>query len=88
MAREQPREMSVAVDPEQCTGFDWDRVNFLHSSCMELCLGFVLKIVLIIQGCFCCCCAALKQSQGIFCLSPYQRDGDAQEIGRECSHDS
>jgi len=35
---------------QNCAGFGQDRVNFLHSSCMGLCFGFVLKTVLIIQG--------------------------------------
>jgi len=36
---------------------------------MGLSLGFVLKTVLITQGCFRYCWAVLTQSEGIFCLS-------------------
>ena len=42
---------------------------------MGLCFGFVLKTVLIIQGCFRYCWAALTQSQGLFCSPPHQRAG-------------
>ena len=42
---------------------------------MGLCSGFVLKTVLIIQGCFRYCWAALTQSQGLFCSPPHQRAG-------------
>jgi len=42
---------------------------FFIAASMELCCGFVLETVLIIQGCFSYCWAALKQTQGLFCSS-------------------
>ena len=56
-----------------------------------LCFGFVLKTVLIIQGCFHYCRAVLTQSQGLFCFSPHptsEKAGGAQEVGRGHSWDS
>ena len=47
---------------------------FFIGASMELCFGFVLKTVLIIQACFCYCSAVLTQSQGLFCFS-HQRVG-------------
>lgn len=51
-----------------CAGFDWHKVNFLHSSCC-LCFAFVIQRVFIIQGCFHYYWSGLTQSQGLFCLS-------------------
>ena len=58
---------------------------------MGLCFGFVLKTVLITQGCFRYCWAVLTQSQGLFCFSPHptsEQAGGAQEAGRGHSRDS
>jgi len=35
---------------------------------MGLCFGFVVKTVLIIEGCFHYCWAVLTQCQGLFCF--------------------
>lgn len=88
--RERGEEGSGA-GAEQCAGCGWDRVNFLHCSSMhsmELCLGFVLKTVLMTQSWFCCCCAALAQSRHFLSHLTSDSAGDAQEIGRRCSHSS
>ena len=58
---------------------------------MGLCFGFVLETVLIIQRCFCCCWAVLKQTQGLFSFSycpASEESGGAQEAGRGHSQDS
>jgi len=57
----------------------------------ELCFGFVLKTVLIVQGCFSYYWAVLTQSQGLFCPphGPTSKwAGGAQEVGRGHSQDS
>ena len=58
---------------------------------MGLCFGFVLRTVLITQGCFCYCWAVLTQSQGLFCSSHHPTSewaGGAQGVGRGHSRDS
>lgn len=44
--------LSATAGVYRCVGFGWDRLHFLQSSCMVLCFIFVLKIVLIIWGCY------------------------------------
>jgi len=39
---------------------------FFIAASMRLCFGFLLKTVLIVQGCFRYCWAVLTQSQGFF----------------------
>jgi len=36
---------------------------------MVLCVGFIIKTVLITQGCYSYCWAVLAQHQGLFCSS-------------------
>lgn len=53
-----------------------------------LCFGFVLRTVLVTQGCFHYCWAGLVQYQGLCCFSPHSTlkwVGGAQGIGRRCS---
>lgn len=43
----------------------WLRLFFFSSeACIMLCLGFLMKTVLLKQGCFRCCRTVLTQSQG------------------------
>jgi len=66
-------------------------LNICTVSYMGLCFGFVLKTVLITQGCFRYCCAVLAQHQGLFCVSDHptsEEAGGAQEAGRGHSCDS
>ena len=44
---------------------------------MGLCFGFVLKTVLITEGCFPYCWAVLVLSQGLFCFSPHPTSEEA-----------
>jgi len=58
---------------------------------MGLCVGFVQKTVLMTQGCFCHCWAALIPSRGLFCPShgpASEWAGAAQEAGRGHGQDS
>ena len=58
---------------------------------MGLCFRFVLKTVLIPQGCFRYCWAVLTQSQGLCCLSRHptsEEAGGAQGVGRGPGQDS
>lgn len=53
----------------------------------EPCFGFMLKPVLIIQGCLSYCWVVLAQSQGLFCFSHHTISEQVQEAGREYSQD-
>lgn len=72
------------VQASRCIGAGWGTVNFLHSSWMGRCYGFVLKAVLITQG----CSAAAEQClhiQGLFCFlfsSGNEEAGAAQDVRR------
>ena len=57
---------------------------FLTVASMGLCFGFVLGTVLVTQGCFRCCRAALTRSQGLCCPSPHptsEQAGGQEEWG-------
>lgn len=56
-----------------------------------LCLGFLLKTLLITECCFRFCCAMFAQAQGLFCFSLYPisvETGNTPQAGRGHSWDS
>ena len=64
---------------------------FFIVASMGMCFAFVLRTVLIAQGCFSYCWAVLTQSQGLCCSSPHpasEEAGGAQGVGRGHSRDS
>jgi len=66
-------------------------LNLFVVTSMGLCFGFVLKMVLIIQGCFSYCWAVLTQCQGLLCSSYHptsEQPGDAWEAVGGHSRDS
>lgn len=79
------------IRDRNCTGFGWNRVNFLHSSFTVLCFGFVTKPVLVTQGGFSCSWEVLVQCGNLlfFLLRlPHQEEGGgAQEVGRQHSQE-
>lgn len=52
------------------TGFGWGKADFLHSSSMVLCFGFVTKTVLVTHQWFCRCWTVLTQHQNLLFLVP------------------
>lgn len=40
---------------KESAALEWDRVHFLHPTCYGLCFGFVLKTLLVMQGCLSYC---------------------------------
>ena len=64
---------------------------FFTAASVGLCFRFVLKTVLVTQGCFNYCQVVLTQGQGLFCFSPRSTSewaGGAQEAGRGHGQDS
>jgi len=60
-------------------------------ACTVLWFGFVIKTVLVTQGCFSYCWAVLTEHQGLFCFSSHptsEEAGGAPEIERRHSWDS
>jgi len=65
-------------------------ISFIVAS-VGLWFGFVLNTVLVTQGHFSHCRAALTQCRGLFCLSPHPTSewaGGAQGVGMGHSRDS